>query len=852
MSPLTYFAALCLAPLAFAQAPRFPDERQILWQRELGDALELSAALQRPLLIAINADGESASELIVRERYRDPRWVAHTRSFVCVVASYFRHEPRDHADDGVRQPCPRFGEVTCAEHMALEPATHARFLAGTRIELFGEVTDRISPRHVLVSPQGEVLFDRYLLFDLGELDVELERWAARFPATPAAPVRAWSVGSPFDVRARARLATEDALALGGVPALRALNEAQPAVRGAVEWLWRLSPVLSEQGLAPKVFALCAPSAELPAASAWLREQLVGLDGQRGHFAGAFGQLSASRAADRTLYRSFVAAGSTQERVAAFDLLGAIENEAVAQSVRDNGVGNGAFSFESFEHELEHAQVEPTRAVRERAALRASEELERELAELGPQLALERDNSALRRRVGSALLGLARQRLAAGIAGADLLLEDAREHLAWASTADPLDVELLLERARIANLLGRFEEQERVALAALDVRRGARDDGFHVGNSESLRWLGDACARQLAARSGAAALVEISGLARGFAAFALAARAPDADASDWLSLASFCGAVGRARERERFAFEGLRRFPASQELWSELAAACDARGRPERYVEYAEQLARDCAQWPEPQWYAGQARVLLAQWARRGEDADGAVADYERAQQHFARALELAPHFKDSCEHYLAMCAFGRGFAHLLAERREAAAQCVVEAAAVRPQAATQRDGLERYPVDLIDAVLEQRASGASPVDSQAWLAQLETANPGNAFWANSIADALLREAIRAYERGRLELGDRHCERGAQAARRARAVAPGPEADQALAQVLTVYAERIARHGGEQEAAARALTEAAQVFALSVPDGSDGEAWRALREQLRARLGPARPVFRAGR
>jgi hypothetical protein len=64
--------------------------------------------------------------------------------------------------------------------------------------------------------------------------------------------------------------------------------------------------------------------------------------------------------------------------------------------------------------------------------------------------------------------------------------------------------------------------------------------------------------------------------------------------------------------------------------------------------------------------------------------------------------------------------------------------------------------------------------------------------------------------------------------------------------------LTVYAERIARHGGEPEAAARALTEAAQVFALSVPDGSDGEAWRALREQLRARLGPARPVFRAGR
>jgi len=852
MPLLSPVAVLLVAPLALAQAPRLPDQRQVFWQRDLADALELSAATQRPLLIAINADGESASELIVRERYRDPNWVAHTRSFVCVVASYFRHEPRDHSDDGVRRACPRFGEVTCGEHMALEPATHARFLAGTRIELFGEVTDRISPRHVLVSPRGEVLFDRYLLFDLGELDAELERWAQRFPATPAEPPRAWSPGSPFDVRARARLASEDALALGGVPALRALNEAHPAQHGAVEWLWRLGPVLSEQGLAPKVFALCAPSAELPAASAWLREQLVGLDGQRGHFAGAFGQLSASRAADRTLYRSFVAAGSTLERVAAFDLLASIENAAVADAVRDDGVGSGGFSLESFEHELEHARVEPTRAVRARSALRATDELEGELAELAPQLAAARDDAALRRRLGSALLALARQRLAAGTGGADLLLEDAREHLAWASTADPLDVELLLERARAANLLGRFDEQERVALAALDARRDARDDGFHSGNAESLRWLGDACARQLAARSGAGALAEITGLARGFAAFALAARAADADASDWLSLASFCGAVGRARERERFAFEGLRRFPASQELWAELAAACEARGRPERYVEHAEQLARACAEWPEAHWYAGQSRVLLAQWARRGEDADGALAHYERAQEHFARALELAPQFRDSCEHYLAMCALGRGFAHVLADRRQAAAECVVEAAALRPQATGQRDGLERYPVDLIDAVLEQRASGASPVDSNAWLASLERANPGNAFWANSIADALLREAIRAFERGRLELGDRHCERGAEAARRARALAPGADADQALAQVLTVYAERVARHGGDELAATRALAEAAQTLSLEVPQGPDAAAWQQLRGQLRARLGPARPVFRAGR
>src|SRR5882672_8314874 len=110
--------ALALALIAAVQAPRaggpprYDDAHQILWQRSLEDALAISKAEQRPLLIAINADGESASERIVRQRYHDTAFVASTRSFVCVAASFFRHTPRDYDEQGRRIPCPRFGEVT--------------------------------------------------------------------------------------------------------------------------------------------------------------------------------------------------------------------------------------------------------------------------------------------------------------------------------------------------------------------------------------------------------------------------------------------------------------------------------------------------------------------------------------------------------------------------------------------------------------------------------------------------------------------------------------------------------------------------------------------------------------------
>src|SRR5262245_40007185 len=175
MQPIT----TCLLLTVFI-SPGPGRETQILWQRSLEDALAISKAENRPILVAVNMDGESACERIVRERYRDPKFVAWTRSFVCVIASAFRHAPRDHDDQGARIACPRLGEVTCGEHIALEPVLYDRFLGG----------ERIAPRHALILTDGTKSFDLFLLFDLRDLDKKLEESVKLAPPPAATPATA--------------------------------------------------------------------------------------------------------------------------------------------------------------------------------------------------------------------------------------------------------------------------------------------------------------------------------------------------------------------------------------------------------------------------------------------------------------------------------------------------------------------------------------------------------------------------------------------------------------------------------------------------------------------------------------
>ena len=127
----------------------------IRFERSWEDALAVAKETQKAILICISMDGEIASEHYAGKRYRDPEITALYEPYVCVIASVYRHTPRDYDDAGNRVLCPRFGSVTCGEHIAIEPIVFAKYLDGVRV----------APRHIMVELDGSEVYDVYYAND---------------------------------------------------------------------------------------------------------------------------------------------------------------------------------------------------------------------------------------------------------------------------------------------------------------------------------------------------------------------------------------------------------------------------------------------------------------------------------------------------------------------------------------------------------------------------------------------------------------------------------------------------------------------------------------------------------------
>lgn len=846
------FTLIASLALVLPQATDGADARQILWQRSLDDARGLAARDGRPLLVAINADGESASERIVVERYRDPAFVAWTRSFHCVIGSWFRHTPRDHDEQGRRIECPRLGEVTCGEHIALEPALHDAYLMGETIVVDDGVVQRISPRHALVLADGTKAWDLYLLFDFRQLDEVLAKAASEWPVTGATP---WALEPELDPSHRARLAREDAAGatVNTDSWLFGVLQRPWVDRGVDAELRRAFGRLdsSRSVVRGALFDLGVAAGRAPALGWALRERLVDPlvhEPRAAAFAlPALVELAWDDPSQRTfaLSHTVLADGETaaaaRATIARRSPLGALPQ---AFDVRPRLAQRAA------------AGIEAVPAGKARPELAPAAELERALELADDNLSRDRSSADAQLALGRAALMLARRRMQDNGPGIGLLLEDAKLALARAQEARPDDVLLLLDRARVANYLSDFAEQERLALAALAARKvdlasNELDDDL----TEAARWLGDACARRLDERASGDPTEAALAMRNGALALAQAALGREHDATDWLSLASFYGALGRSKERLELVHAGLLQFPLDGPLRNELANACWAVGRPELLVERSEELATRFADrgWPELDWYVGFARVLEAEWLRRGSKSDEALASYALAEERFRRASDSP--FRDSCQHYLAQAALGRGFAHLTAGRRELAAACVVEAARIRPQIFGLRDGLEREAVDLIDGVLEWRTSGASPVDALSFMSDLIGAAGSDARWPSAVSDAQLREALRAFGRNEPDEGFRYLRASGAAAFEAYQLESSDTCARAWAQVQTIWAEQLLAHRPEssRDEIEGWLSGATRLLALDPPAaGASIEELREVAARLRARLGAARPVFRPGR
>jgi len=151
----------------------------LTFQRTWKDAVAVSQETGKPILVCINMDGEIASEHYAGVRYREPAIAKLYEQYVCVMASVYRHNPRDHDDKGQRILCPRFGSVTCSEHIWIEPLIFEKFCDG----------QRVAPRHICVDLKGGEVYDIYYRNDTASVFADIKDNAPKREARPNAVVR---------------------------------------------------------------------------------------------------------------------------------------------------------------------------------------------------------------------------------------------------------------------------------------------------------------------------------------------------------------------------------------------------------------------------------------------------------------------------------------------------------------------------------------------------------------------------------------------------------------------------------------------------------------------------------------
>ncbi|HEX5138522.1 MAG TPA: HEAT repeat domain-containing protein [Planctomycetota bacterium] len=175
-----------------AALARADDLPQIEWASSWEKAFQQAKTEGKPVFVCINSkDGEQANEATAKEIYRDPLFVALSRRFVMVLVS-----TREHAKTG---PCPRFGKVTCAEHLRCWEDLNAA--CGDTFVVPGSGGDMISPQHAWFAPDGRLLRRKEYLLGKEEL---MRRMRAALTETGSGGAAAGKAG-PLGDKERADL-----------------------------------------------------------------------------------------------------------------------------------------------------------------------------------------------------------------------------------------------------------------------------------------------------------------------------------------------------------------------------------------------------------------------------------------------------------------------------------------------------------------------------------------------------------------------------------------------------------------------------------------------------------------------
>jgi hypothetical protein len=593
------------------------------WQRSLEDSLALSRASGKPLLVCVNIDGEAASDELAYGRYRDPAFVELVKGFVPVLASPDRHRPRDRDGANRRLPDPRFGRLVDEEHIAIEPLLYERWFDGRRV----------APRHVAVSPEGEVLFDLFLLQDLRAIDEALRAhgkpdapWtdvatldeagllASRDAAARERLEALWDGADPGQ-RTRLLLLSLDEHLAAPQPELlrRALRDPSRAVRIAAVASLAQFPLVPPIDVFPEALRVARELGLEPTglAEALERRTLEGPEGER------------VRA--RRLARIFRAAG-TASTTLDVELWTALLEGADANPLAP--VGEGVFERLTAIEALASRSPGDVRltAAHARAALDAAERL-----------------------------------IAEGGGNPGFLLQDAEDAARRAVEMDPEDVLSWAVLARSTFQLSDFAAAGDAAARALP---GLLGWGESARVADALDVLARSRTRQLYEVLGAEPawpagwLADLLAAQRVLLAHPLSTEAQAREALDVL------GNLELFAEQAEFARAALRRWPLSADLHNYYRWVLLRDGGATAVIAAYTELDLGAGYAAPRAWFAGVAAIVAAERLSEDGDAEGALADYAVAVGELEASIAVEPGYGSTARYYVALAQAGAARLHL--------------------------------------------------------------------------------------------------------------------------------------------------------------------------------------------
>lgn len=647
----------------------------IPFQRSWEDALAVAKEENKAILICVNMDGEIASEHYAGKRYRQPEVAELYSGYVCVIASVYRHTPRDYDDEGHRIPCPRFGSVTCGEHIAIEPILYEKYFNG----------DRVAPRHIMIELDGSEVYDRYYVNDTaGVFDAIREGLTNR-------------EAKPKDVVRGDRPATERV-------ASRHLDD-----RKAVEQAYASGDADTRKALLDQ--ALANPQAspvEL------LRLAVFGLDAARAKQAREALAKTEDQAALDVIVEALRVPMTAEERdalIAALERLGTSSRRAAWLAVVQKGLSGGSSTLDTKGWSQALASAAPgTPAIYEANALHRQRDRIASATKERP------DDPLARLALAEATLELARKGVS--VETSDPKTAKAFRKLTYHDARQAaLDAEKLGEEKLGADLwrvhtvlciadydLGDTEAAYDRAQKAVD----AMPPGETGWNAMAvLTIFGESKYAKIKAAVKAKEKWDPQWLAELHAAYTVLLQHPLADDRRVLwyyDFLTWLRAYGRAG---RYLDAGIARFPGSSELHNRYRTRILRwKGVEGLEAAYDELLAQHPGVRDLP-WFAAYASRTAADFHRRRGQFDDAVASLERALAGFRAAVEAHPAIARTTELEIALAEAGLARLQFQLGDDGKALAHILASFTTSPDSAGTRDGVGVTPGETAQVLLDR-------------------------------------------------------------------------------------------------------------------------------------------------